>query len=153
APDEVNRVLKGLENLKIFGAGMRNRAGATGGGGESYRIVTGPSVDGDIDAMDAATYDQGHAMCSGIENGRTMVIGFSTGSKIWSNQYAPIAALFSWFREAAKKLRDDRPTPARSMFEKLGVPSRLSTLPSVVVGADLPAAAYLRPGAHVLASG
>ena len=45
APDEVNRVLKGLENLEeFFGAGMRNRAGATGGVGESYRILTGSSV-------------------------------------------------------------------------------------------------------------
>ena len=149
APDEVNRVLKGLENLKIFGAGMRNRAGATGGVGESYRILTGSSVDRDIDAVDAATYDQGHAMCSGTENGNSAVIGFSTASKIWSNKYAPITALLTWFRAAAKKLRDDRPTAARSMFEQLGVPSRLATLPSVVVGADLPAAAYSRPSAHV----
>ncbi|MDQ3363907.1 MAG: DEAD/DEAH box helicase family protein [Myxococcota bacterium] len=149
APDEVNRVLKGLDSLKIFNAGMRNRAGATGGVGESYRISSGSSVDRDIDAVDTATYDQGHAMCSGTENGSGTVIGFSTASKIWSNKYAPIAALLTWFRAAAKKLRDDRPMPARSMFERLGVPSRLATLPSVVVGADLPAAAYSRPTAHV----
>jgi len=115
--------------------------------------MTGSSADKGLRAVDTALFDQGHAVCGGVKNGKSTVVGFSSGSKIWSNQYLPISQLLAWFGAAAIKLRDTKPRVVRTMFDKLPVASRIRSLPSKVIAADLPAAAYERTNARVAIGG
>lgn len=149
APDEVNRVLNGIENQELFSLGMRNRAGTGGAGAESYKMLAGRSADKAIRAADGAIYDQGHAFCRGVENGKNVTIGFSTGSKIWTNRWDNISELLKWFRHVSKKIRACGNLQHRSMFDKLGVASRTTTMQQKIIAVDLPPDAYLRPSAKI----
>lgn len=142
APNEVNRVLRGVDKQELFSLGMRNRAGVGGHGAESYRILSGRSADKAIRAGDATLYDQGHAFCRGVENGQDITIGFSSGSKIWTNRWDQIPALLSWFRALAKKIHDSKARPVGSMFDKLAAAARVTELPHRIIAVDLPVEAY-----------
>lgn len=149
APNEVNRVLRGLENQELFSVGMRNRAGVGGGGAESYRIMAGRSADKAIRIGDASLYDQGHAFCRGEEGGETVTIGFSSSSKIWANRKDRIGELLEWLKAIASKLRDSSERTAASMFDRLGQARRIEKIPERVIAADLPYEAYLRPALRI----
>ncbi|HEU0037527.1 MAG TPA: DEAD/DEAH box helicase family protein [Kofleriaceae bacterium] len=153
APSEVVRVMRSIDNPDFFSVGMRNRAGAGGAGAESYRMMSGPSAQNAIRAADGMLYDQGHAFLRGSQNGEDITIGFSTGSKVWSNQWEQLPRLLSWFRMIASKLHDTRAVSTRTPFDKLGIASRATKLTSKIVAADLPIEAYLKPSALVRVNG
>lgn len=149
APGEINRVIKDLQNAEFFGLGMRNRAGTGGAGAEAYRILAGRSADKALRAQDATLYDQGHAFVRGTEGGKSTVIGFSTGSKVWSSQSGRITELLGWARGVSKKLQDTKKATPKTMFDNLGVASRVDTFPQPVIAAEIPVEAYSRPTAHI----
>ena len=142
APNEINRVLRGVDKQELFSLGMRNRAGVGGHGAESYRISSGRSADKGIRAGDVAIYDQGHAFCRGTEGGQNITVGFSSGSKTWSNRWDQIPALLRWFKALAKKIHDSQAMPVGSMFDKLAAATHVSALPHRIIAADLPPEAY-----------
>lgn len=149
APGEINRVIKDLQNAEFFGLGMRNRAGTGGAGAEAYRILAGRSADKALRAQDATLYDQGHAFVRGIDAGKSTVIGFSTGSKVWSSQSGRITELLGWARAVSKKLQDTTKVVPKTQFDSLGVANRVDTFPQPVIAAEIPIEAYSRPTAHV----
>jgi superfamily II DNA or RNA helicase len=153
APNEVNRVLRGVDKQELFSLGMRNRAGVGGHGAESYRILSGRSADKAIRVGDTALYDQGHAFCRGMESGQGITIGFSSGSKVWTNRWDQVPALLKWFRAIAKKIHNAQAVPVGSMFDKLAAATHVTTLPHRIIAVDLPAEAYSKGTSLVRAGG
>jgi superfamily II DNA or RNA helicase len=143
APNELNRVLRGLNNASFFSIGMRNRSGF--GNGESYRITTGSAADRCLQKSDGRFYDRGHCFGKGDEGGAATTIGFSSASKIWSNTSGRLPALFRWCRAVAAKLRDVSPVTTRSNLDHLPLSERAQSIPVPLVNAAWGDEIYTRP--------
>lgn len=144
APDAIHRVLRGVDGAEFFSVGMRNRAGLGGGGEESYRMLSGPSAGRAVRAQDAISYGQGHAFCRGLEAGQATTVGYSSGSKVWSNRRAGIFELFRWVKSIAVKLSDPTVVKTGSGLDHLKPGRRVDRIPCAVIAADLPPDAYRR---------
>lgn len=151
--NEVNRVLHGIVGPEFFSVGMRNRAGAGGGGAESYRMLAGRSADRALRAADGKTYNQGHGFCRGVENGEAVTIGYSSSSKVWANRYGSIDEFVAWMRMIAVKLRRQDALVTGSGIDNLPVARRIAQFGHSVVHADLPHSVYESGGLFVRANG
>ncbi len=149
APDEINRVLRGVQSPEFFSLGMRNRAGLGGGGAESYRMLAGRAADRAVRAADGALYDRGHGFCRGLEDGDAVTIGFSSASKIWANRRRSLKELYEWCTAMAVKLRTEGAVTTGSGIDRLGTARRIAVLDAPVVAGDLPHEAYARESSRV----
>lgn len=150
--EEISRVLRGIEQAEFFSVGMRNRAGFGGGGGESYRMISGRNADRFVGEADALRYNRGHAFGRGAEEGEEVTIGFSSSSKVWANRRGVLAELFKWIRALAAKLVDEAPVETGSGLDRLRPPKRLTAMPTVVA-AGLPKRAFSVDGLSVRVPG
>lgn len=143
APNEINRVLRGIANPDFFSVGMRNRAGFSGSA-EAYKMISGRAADRTLRVSDGALYDRGHAFGRGLEDGEAVTIGFSSAAKVWANRREQIPALFKWFSLIALKIRDETAVLTKSGLDHLGVAERIDRFPSLLVMADLSSEAFRR---------
>ena len=141
---QVNRVIRGVLSPDVFSLGLKNLAGAGAMGGESYQQRTGPSTAKTVRVADAAAYGQGHVFLRGEENGELITIGFSSSSKIWSNRRDGLDQFVAWMKRLASKLRDTAPVVTGSPLDLIRASRRIDRFETPVVGADLPADAYVR---------
>jgi hypothetical protein len=151
AAEELNRVLRGVGRATFHSVGMRNRSGL--GSAESYRMITGRAADKVIQKNDGRFYDRGHCFGSGDEAGNQITIGFSSGSKIWSNKRGVLPELFAWCRALAGKLHDSSNVSTNSNLDHLPLAKRLKALPPGIVAADWNADLYRRDSARLFLSG
>ncbi|HEY0465819.1 MAG TPA: DEAD/DEAH box helicase family protein [Polyangiaceae bacterium] len=133
APDELNRVLRGLDNAQFFSIGLKNRSAF--GNAEAYRIMSGPAADRAVQRSDGRFYDRGHCFGRGEEDGTATTIGFSSASKIWSNMTGQLPDLFEWCRILASKLMNLAPVNTRSNLDHLPLGARATMVPPLIVGA------------------
>lgn len=144
SPEELNRVLRGIESPAFFSVGMRNRASF--GYGESYRMITGKAADKAIQKADGRFYDRGHCFGRGADEGATVTIGFSSASKVWANKWGNLPSLFAWCRKLGGKLADDRAVKTRSGLDNLPLARRATEFPSHIVAVDWHEEVYKRTG-------
>lgn len=104
--NRINRVLAGIANPEFFSVGMK--CSVQNSNTESYRMIAGPNAHKAISPTDGRLYHRGHVFGKGeSEPGDQVTIGYSSSSKVWSNQTGRIAELIAWCEELATKLNSN----------------------------------------------
>jgi len=139
----INRVLNDLQNAEFFNVGMRkrNQLGQT----ESYRTLVGPIADKAVQPTDARTFDRGHCFGKAMENGDTVTIGLSAGSKVWSNRYDRIPELLDWCNRLANRISSQNLQPTGSGLDLLSTGDELTEVPAGIIAVSWAADLYQDP--------
>jgi hypothetical protein len=140
---QLNRVLSGFRNAEYFSLGMRSRL--VGDRIESYRILAGARAQRALSKTDGRFFSRGHVMGRGERDGQADVIGYSSGSKIWSSRRDQVPVLLRWCRELAKRMMDASPIESQGDLDYLPVGERADRLPEPVTLVDWTEDAYRDP--------
>lgn len=131
----VNRTLSGLTKIECFSVGMKNRLHTARQ--ESYRIIAGHNAHQSIRKTDGRLFHQGHIFCTALDgDGRSILLGYSSGSKIWSGGKGTIPEVVKWCAGLARKMETNTgviTAPGLDILE-VGVP--LDKLPKDVFAVD-----------------
>lgn len=136
---KVARVIRGITDIECFNIGMRKRVR---GGGESYRILTGPKTQNVVGASDGRLFHQGHIYARGDLGDRKVTIGYSSGSKVWSNRNLQIPQLIDWCVELGDNIASSATVKTGSKLDVLSHGEQLKQIPDHVTAADWPPEAY-----------
>src|SRR5690606_6820201 len=98
---ELNKVLMDISDPEFFNIGMLNRSANNG---ESYRIIAGPNAENTIRKSHSKNYANGHVFMKGTSGGSNITIGYSSGSKVWSNAYEKIPKFITWCKLIGTKI-------------------------------------------------
>lgn len=101
---DINKVLAYLEDPAFFNIGMQNRSPNSG---ESYRTLAGPNAEKTIRESHGRMYANGHVFGKAKSDGKNITIGYSSGSKIWSNMYQKIPLFIKWCKHYGAKIASD----------------------------------------------
>lgn len=127
AKRDINKVLANLSNIDFFNIGMQNR---TIGSGESYRTLTGNSAQNSIKKSDGRLYSNGHIFAKATsEDDKQITIGYSSGSKIWSNCYLKINEFISFCNHIGQKINSDIIVNTNSGFDNLPIGQLITEFP------------------------
>ena len=127
----IRRVVRGIENQRIFNIGMRNiQASNTA---ESYRIITGPNSQAAVKPGDSRLYRQGHTYLSGENEEGRVTIGYSSGSKVWAASSRQIPELLDWCAEIGEKIRTGGDVITNSGLDYLSAGEVVRELPQGIV--------------------
>lgn len=129
---EMHRVLAGLNNFELFNTGMQSRSPDKG---ESYRILSGSNVAQSIDPTSGRIYSPGHVFCKALNNeGNQVVIGYSSGSKIWSSSYLFIPDYIKWCDSCGVKIIDSSLiVKTNTNYDSMPMPIRLNEYPDNII--------------------
>lgn len=136
----INRVLRGLHEPEFFNVGMRNRI--LNSNTESYRIITGKKAHRSVQRSDGRLFHRGHVFGKGEDGEKSVTIGYSSASKVWSNENAQIPELVEWCRTLATRIADDKPMPEVAGLEHLAIPDEITELPENVLAATWDESAF-----------
>lgn len=137
--NQINRVLNTMDNPEFYNIGMRNRLQSESS--ESYRIITGPSADKTLTESDGQLYHRGHVF-GGDEN---ETIGFSSGSKVWSNTRSQIPNLIKWCQVLSDRLAIEGTVVTGSHLDHLDVGVSVNEIPEGVIGSLWDVDTFKRP--------
>jgi superfamily II DNA or RNA helicase len=129
---QINKVLVDIDNPEFFNIGMQNRSANSG---ESYRIVAGPNAETTIKKSHGKNYANGHVFMKGSEGGNNVTVGYSSGSKVWSNAYEKIPAYIKWCRSLAEKMVSNKVVKTNTAFDDLPIGKVVANFPLGVHGA------------------
>lgn len=129
ATGEVGRVVRDINNKRIFNVGMRNIYAANTR--ESYKIIAGS--DTQIDPNDARRYRQGHVFLTGEEHGERKTIGYSSGAKVWSSSSGQIPELLDWCKALGQKIRNTGPVVTHSGLDYLDAGQVVGAIPERLI--------------------
>lgn len=132
--EHLNRVLRDGTNVEFWNVGMRNRVASSNT--ESYRIMTGPSVDKAIRSSDSRLFHRGHCFGGTTEGNVRGTIGLSSSSKIWRNKSTQIPDLIAWCAKLGQKIRRAGETITGSGWDRLPMDEVVEKIPSSPVGVD-----------------
>jgi len=124
---KINRVLTNLKNPEFFNIGMRNSIQTSST--ESYRIITGPSAQKAIRKSDGRLFHRGHCFGKGTDDTGEVTIGYSSGSKVWSNSYLTIPQFIKWCNDIANKITSKGTTLTNSPLDFIPVSEEVNTIP------------------------
>ncbi|MCD1147834.1 DEAD/DEAH box helicase family protein [Peptoniphilus sp. KCTC 25270] len=142
--NEIHRVLAGLENYEFFNTGMQNRYTENG---ESYRIYAGSNTASSIDENTGRMLSAGHAFCKARKNGEEITIGYSSGSKIWSQIYLNIPEYISLCDKLGLKISNNSlRVRTNTNYDKLPLAERITKFESDVIFAFLSDDCFSSPG-------
>jgi superfamily II DNA or RNA helicase len=126
----INKVLASLKEIDFFNIGMQNR---TMGSGESYRTITGSSAQNAIKKSDGRLYSNGHIFAKAVnELEEDITIGYSSGSKIWSNTYLKINEFIGFCDKLGGKINSDVNVNTNSGFDSLSIGQSVEEFPNEV---------------------
>lgn len=129
---QLNKVLADIKNPEFFNIGMQNRSANSG---ESYRIVAGPNAETSIRKSHGKNYANGHVFMKGLSDGDNVTVGYSSGSKVWSNAYQRIPDYIKWCQSLAKKIVSDKVVKTNTAFDDLPIGVVVDQFPLQVHGA------------------
>lgn len=142
---KMNRVLGKLKDFEIFNSGMLNRYSESG---ESYRISAGSDVSSAIDPSTGKLYSPGHVFCKANADDKSITIGYSSGSKMWSSAYLTIPEYVSWCdNNGYKIINKDIEVKTNTNFDLLPMPEELRNYPNKIFFADYNPDTYVLPPA------
>lgn len=115
----LKRILAGWTNPKFYNIGMRSRK--TRGSSESYRQLMGSTAQKSLNRTDALNYTRGHSFGEAHDEvlNRKMLLGISTGSKVWSIVDGKINELMDWLNYLGRKIGDPEMDKLKSPLEEL----------------------------------
>lgn len=123
---ELNKVLADVSNPEFFNIGMQNRSANSG---ESYRTSAGPNAENVITKSHGKNYVNGHVFLKGIDQGDNITIGYSTGSKVWSNAYDKIPNYIKWCQHIGAKIVSNKVVKTNTGFDNLSIGQVVDVLP------------------------
>jgi len=123
---ELNKVLADVTNPEFFNIGMQNRSANSG---ESYRTSAGPNAERVITKSHGKNYANGHVFLKGVDKGDNITIGYSTGSKVWSNAYDKIPNYIKWCQHIGAKIVSDKVVKTNTGFDNLAIGKVVDALP------------------------
>lgn len=115
---EINKVLIDIATPEFFNIGMQNRSANSG---ESYRIIAGSNAETTIRKSHGKNYANGHVFMKGVSDGTNVTVGYSSGSKVWSNAYEKIPNFIKWCKSLAVKITSDREVKTNTGFDNLPI--------------------------------
>lgn len=115
---QINKVLIDIAEPEFFNIGMQNRSANSG---ESYRIIAGPNAETTIRKSHSKNYANGHVFMKGNYEGSNVTVGYSSGSKVWSNAYEKIPNFIKWCQTLAKKIISDKEVKTNTGFDNLPI--------------------------------
>lgn len=129
---QINKVLMDIQDPEFFNIGMQNRAANSG---ESYRIIAGPNAETTIRKSHGKNYANGHVFMKGKTKGVGVTIGYSSGSKVWSNAYEKIPNFIKWCQGIAVKIISKKDVKTNTGFDNLPIGQIVSKFPFPAHGA------------------
>jgi superfamily II DNA or RNA helicase len=129
---QINKVLSDIGNTEFFNIGMQNRSMNSG---ETYRIITGPNAENTIRTSYSKNYANGHVFLKGVSEGENITIGYSTGSKVWSNDYQKIPNFIKWCQKIGNKIISDKEVKTNTGFDNLPIGVEVPNFPSAILEA------------------
>lgn len=123
---ELNKVLADVSNTEFFNIGMQNRSANSG---ESYRTSAGPNAEKVITKSHGKNYANGHVFLKGVDQGDNITIGYSTGSKVWSNSYDKIPNYIKWCQHIGAKIISNKVVKTNTGFDNLAIGQVVNALP------------------------
>ncbi len=128
--EDINKVLANLTEIDFFNIGMQNRAA---GSGESYKTITGSSAQNAIKKSDGRMYSNGHIYAKAKnEDNNTITIGYSSGSKIWSNAYLKVNEFIAFCNLFGKKINSDAVVKTNTGFDHLPIGKPVTAFPQPI---------------------
>lgn len=128
--EDINKVLANLKEIDFFNIGMQNRAA---GSGESYKTITGPSAQNSIKKNDGRMYSNGHIYAKAKnEDDSSLTIGYSSGSKIWSNAYLKVNEFITFCKVLGIKINSDAVVRTNTGFDNLPIGKPITEFPHSV---------------------
>ena len=125
---EIDRILRGLRGACFFNIGMVNRLAASYS--ESYRIIAGPRAQRALLQTDGLIYHRGHVYGRGEDyEDKSIMLGYSSSSRVWSNLTNSIPELVDWCRCLAKNIANPAPFSTKSRLDAIPIPEPLTSLP------------------------
>lgn len=125
--EDINKVLANLKEIDFFNIGMQNRAA---GSGESYKTITGPSAQNSIKKSDGRMYSNGHIYAKAKdEDDTSLTIGYSSGSKIWSNAYLKVNEFIEFCKMVGRKINSDTVVKTNTGFDNLPIGKPVTEFP------------------------
>lgn len=115
---QLNKVLLNITNPEFFNIGMQNRSSNSG---ESYLIKTGSNAENTIRKSHSKNYSNGHVFLKGMSEGSNITVGYSSGSKVWSNAYEKIPSFINWCKILALKIISDQEVKTNTGFDNLPI--------------------------------
>lgn len=132
--EDINKVLANLKDIDFFNIGMQNRAAGTG---ESYKTITGSSAQNSIRKSDGRMYSNGHIYAKAKnEDDSSVTIGYSSGSKVWSNAYLKINEFIAFCKTFAKKINSDAIVKTNTGFDNLPIGKVIAEFPHAIFHID-----------------
>ncbi|QMU26553.1 DEAD/DEAH box helicase [Adhaeribacter radiodurans] len=130
---DLHKVLSGLSETEIFSLGMQNRSINSG---ESYRTISGSHAHNSIKKTDGRMYSNGHIYGKAKNEEDTKItIGYSSGSKVWSNAYEKIPIFINWCREIGRKIESDVIVKTHTGLDHLPIGVKINNFPEKVYAA------------------
>lgn len=123
---QLNKVLVEISNPEFFNIGMQNK---TASSGESYRIIAGPNAENTIKKSHGKNYANGHVFMKGMSEGVGVTVGYSSGSKVWSNAYEKIPELIKWCKKIGEKIVSDKEVKTNTGFDNLPIGQVVESFP------------------------
>jgi hypothetical protein len=114
----INKVLVDISETEFFNIDMQNRSANSG---ESYRIIAGPNAETTIKKSHGKNYANGHVFLKGKSAGIDITVGYSSGSKVWSNAYEKIPSFIKWCQRLAEKIVSDKEVKTNTGFDNLPI--------------------------------
>jgi superfamily II DNA or RNA helicase len=136
---EIHNVLSGLSDVDFFNLGLQSKVA----NGESYRILTGPSTQRSLKKSDGRMFANGHMFASAKDGSKSVTLGYSSASKVWSNNYLNIAELISWCKVTAAKVKSSSVVNTKSEFDNLSRSSKKKAFASKAYAASWATQVYL----------
>ena len=131
--DRINKVLVDLEDFDFFNIGMRSNL--LKDNIESYKTISGASTQKSVTRNDGRLYNQGHIFGRAKENDNSVTIGYSSSSKVWSNNSGRIPHFLKWCKALAERISSNREVVTSSGLDWLSVGKRINKIPEGVIAA------------------
>lgn len=146
--NEMHRILADYESYDFFNTGMQNRYAESG---ESYRIISGSDTASSIDETTGKMQSAGHAFCKVSKGTEELTLGYSSGSKIWSQTYLNIPDYIKWCDALGEKISNSSlKVKTNTNYDKLPLSERLTHYDENTIFAFLSENVYASPGTITL---
>jgi superfamily II DNA or RNA helicase len=129
---QLNKVLLNISRPEFFNIGMQNRSANSG---ESYRIIAGQNAENTIQKSHRKNYANGHIFMKGISEGADVTVGYSSGSKVWSNAHEKIPNFIKWCKILASKITSNEVVKTNTGFDNLPIGIVVEAFPLAAHGA------------------